>query len=257
MGIRRWVRRALLGVGLVLAVGVVGFLLWAGTPRPLEEDRFEAVLDDPAFEVGEVDGHLFLQAAGASPDLGVVFYPGARVPAGAYLATWAEVVTRTDVVVFIPAMRLNLAVLSPNRAADIIAAHPEIATWAVGGHSLGGSMAAAFAGENPEIAGLVLWASYPADGEVLAGRSDLQGVSVVGGRDGLATPSDVAERASFLPPGVPVEVIDGMNHAQFGAYGEQSGDRSPTLSPEQAASLLGEATAAALTRVADTARQDR
>ncbi len=42
-------------------------------------------------------------------------------------------------------MPLNLAVLRRAVQPRPIAAHPEVAVWAVGGHSLGGAMAAAFA----------------------------------------------------------------------------------------------------------------
>ena len=45
----------------------------------------------------------------------------------------------------------------------VIEDHPEITSWTVGGHSLGGSMAAQYIDSHPgAIDGLVLWASYSA-----------------------------------------------------------------------------------------------
>ncbi len=60
-------------------------------------------------------------------------------------------------------MPLGLAVLDWDKALEVIEAHPEIRTWVIGGHSLGGAMAARFASRHPDtISGLVLWAAYPA-----------------------------------------------------------------------------------------------
>jgi len=44
--------------------------------------------------------------------------------------------------VIIVRMPLNLAILGANLAQDIIGAFSEMQAWAIGGHSLGGSMAA-------------------------------------------------------------------------------------------------------------------
>ncbi len=242
----RRLRRVLLVIAVVLGLALLGAIAWAGTPRTLEEDRFEAVIDDPTVVVDEGDGYLRLAPADTGPDRGIVFYPGARVPPGAYAATWAEVVRRTDVTVLIPSMTLNLAVLSPNRAADVIAAEETIDRWWIGGHSLGGTMAARYAADDPTIEGLLLWASFPTAGSEVAAREDLVGASIAGSRDGLSTLEEITDRADLLPDGVPIEVIEGMNHAQFGAYGEQARDGEPTLTDEEAAEALAEVTAAAL-----------
>lgn len=242
----RRLRRVLLVAAVVAGLALLGVIAWAGTPRTLEEDRFEAVIDDPAIVVDEGEGYLRLTPADAEPDLGVVFYPGARVPPGAYAATWAEVLRRTDVTVLIPSVTLNLAVLSPNRAADVIAAEEGIERWWVGGHSLGGTMAASYASDDPDVEGLLLWASFPTEGSEVAAREDLVGASIAGSRDGLSTLEEITARAGLLPDGVPIEVIEGMNHAQFGAYGEQARDGEPTLSDAEAAEALAEVTAEAL-----------
>lgn len=244
----RRLRRALLVVGVVLLLALIGVVVWAGTPRPLEEDRFEAVIDDPAIDVEQGAGYLRLTPADAEPDLGVVFYPGARVPPGAYAATWAEVLRRTDVTVAIPSMTLNLAALSPDRADEVIAAEEGIDRWWVGGHSLGGTMAASYASDEPDVEGLLLWASFPTEGSGVAAREDLLGASIAGSRDGLSTLEEITERADLLPEGVPIEVIEGMNHAQFGAYGEQPRDGEPTLTDEEATEALAEVTVEALER---------
>ena len=51
--------------------------------------------------------------------------------------------------VYLVKMPLSLAVLGVDKATDVIAAHPEIEFWYIGGHSLGGSMAANYIYNNP------------------------------------------------------------------------------------------------------------
>ena len=135
--------------------------------------------------------------------------------------------------VVVPKMPLNLAVTAPGKATEIIAAFPEVSNWAVGGHSLGGAMAATFVHDQPDtVDGLVLWAAYPAGNKSLAG-SNVQVVSISGTNDGLATPAKMAASAPLLPPTTKWVPIQGGNHAQFGAYGPQPGDGEPTISADE------------------------
>ncbi len=60
-----------------------------------------------------------------------------------------------------PEALFALTAFALDSAQEIIAPHPEIKNWAVGGHSLGGAMAASFVLSHPgKIDGLVLWSSY-------------------------------------------------------------------------------------------------
>ncbi|HEY5275960.1 MAG TPA: alpha/beta hydrolase, partial [Coriobacteriia bacterium] len=115
------------------------------------------------------------------------------------------------------------------RAGDVIAAHPGIKHWIVGGHSLGGSMAAEFVKGSPAaVQGIVFLASYPADSTDLSALP-LHVVSIYGTKDGLAGGKFEASMAR-LPRDTRVVVIEGGNHAQFGDYGPQSGDGTATIS---------------------------
>ena len=135
-------------------------------------------------------------------------------------------------VVIVP-MPLNLAVFAPDRAADVMAAFPEIGRWAVGGHSLGGAMAARFAYQNPEaVQGLALWAAYPASTDDLSGHP-LAVTSIYGTNDGLATEDKIAASRPLLPGNTRWVAIEGGNHAQFGWYGPQSGDGAAVISREE------------------------
>jgi len=127
-------------------------------------------------------------------------------------------------------MPLNLAVLAPGKAADVIAAYPAIQRWAVGGHSLGGAMAANFAKNNPgKVEGLILTASYPASSDDLS-QSNLKVVSIYASLDGLATGPKIDASRALLPTTTIWVKIEGGNHAQFGWYGAQAGDNPAAIS---------------------------
>jgi pimeloyl-ACP methyl ester carboxylesterase len=244
---RSRVRTVLLVLLGLLAAVLVAFVVWASLARPAEPAPLEAALADPAVEVtlGPV---VELRPSGAVPTRGVVFYPGARVHREAYIATWAPIVAETDLLVLIPRMPLNLAVFGRSRAADLIEDTPEIDRWWVGGHSLGGAMAASWLGDQPPgaVEGLTLWAAFATEGAELATREELTVLSVSGTRDGLATPAEIDERRDLLPPTATMVEVEGMNHAQFGRYGPQRGDLTPTISDEQAQSALTQAHVGAL-----------
>jgi pimeloyl-ACP methyl ester carboxylesterase len=83
-------------------------------------------------------------------------------------------------------MPFNLAVFKPAAADAVIAAHPEITHWVIGGHSLGGAMAANYVYTHPDaVQGMALWAGYPAGNNSLADRP-LAVTSVSATEDGLA-----------------------------------------------------------------------
>jgi hypothetical protein len=97
-------------------------------------------------------------------------------------------------------MPLNLACFAPHRAAEVMAASPGIETWAIGGYSRDGTMAASFAHSSPDaLRGLVLWAVCPAGSDDLSGQRLAAG-SVHGTQDGLASEDKMAASRLVLPP---------------------------------------------------------
>jgi hypothetical protein len=163
---------------------------------------------------------------------GFILYPGGLVEAQAY-APAARAIAEAGYLVVVTPMPLNLAVFNSGAAADVIAAHPEIMNWAIGGHSLGGSMAASFADQNINyIDGLVLWASYPAESNDLSGKPILV-TSIYGTLDGVATPEQVLASEPLLPQETVWVPIEGGNHAQFGWYGPQDGDNPAEISRKE------------------------
>ena len=225
-----WARILLAVLGL-LAVLVVGFVTWGETPaRPMKEAL--AALPSTAQVTVTTDKWLTFQPAGVQPVTGFIIYPGGRVDYRAYAPTARKIAEQGYLVVIVP-MPLNLAVFKPDAAADVMTTHPEIQHWAVGGHSLGGSMAAHFVHAHPgAIQGLILWASYPAGSDDLS-SSRLKVLSISGTLDGLSTPKKIEASRALLPAGTIFVFIAGGDHAQFGWYGPQVGDQPATISREE------------------------
>jgi hypothetical protein len=246
---RRWVRWTLLTLATLAGLVVLAIGVWLAIVPDVEVDVLATVLDDPDLVVTTTDDAVQLEPAAGASDTTIVFYPGAGVPPDAYLATWAPVVEETAARVVIPTMPLRLAVLDLDAADDVreAAGGGDDGEWWIGGHSLGGAMAASYLADAPagEWEGLVLWGAYPA-GDDLADRDDLTVVSVSGTRDGLTTTDEVDDSRADLPQDATFAVLEGVNHAQFGSYGEQMGDLEATVGDDEARAAIAAATAAGI-----------
>lgn len=236
----------LLGVIIIFGLGVIGFLGWAGNSRPPTLDALTSLESDDLVRV-ETEPWIVFTPQNQDPTAGFIFYPGGLVEAEAYAPIVREIAENGYLAVITP-MPLNLAVLDSNAAADVIAAYPEIEVWVIGGHSLGGSMAASFADQNSSIAGLALWASYPAESNDLSDQS-IAVTSIYGTLDGVATPEKVLAAKPLLPPNTTWVPIEGGNHAQFGSYGPQDGDNPATISQEEQQIQVIQATVALLSKL--------
>jgi predicted alpha/beta-hydrolase family hydrolase len=215
-------RRVVIGVSLVLiaAAAITWALFFA-----LEADPEAASV---AASVGTdcPDPCAFAFGSDAAP-AGLVLYPGAGVEPAAYAPLAAEIAD-AGFFVTIQQAPLGLAILDSDMAQASIDAFPGIDTWAVGGHSLGGAMAARFASESDQVDGLVLLAAYPEGGLDLR-DSGLEVISIYGDGDLLATPDDVLGSRPQLPADTEFVLIEGGNHAQFGAYGRQPRDGEASI----------------------------
>ena len=196
------------------------------TAFPVEEHRLEN--GDLTFGTGD-------------ESVGLIFYPGGRVEHRAYVPLMRELASN-GVFCILCEMPFRLAVLNPDAADGLRETSPEVRHWFIGGHSLGGVMAASYLADHPtEFEGLILLGSY-ADCDL--SDSGLQVLSVFGSEDGVLDRRKYEAARSFLPPDSKEVVIRGGCHAYFGMYGAQSGDGQATISCEAqirqtAAAILG------------------
>lgn len=213
---------------MVAALGIGGFVVWALTPLGPAPDALAALESDAVITVTDAEYGWVFEAPDADPVTGIVFYPGGRVDARSYAPLARELALAGHLVIIVP-MRLNLAVLSPDRADAAMDAHPEIMAWAMSGHSLGGTMAAQYAASDPaRVRALALLASYPAGSTDLA-DSELSVASIYGTLDGVLSEEAFKAAAPQLPADTEYVPIEGGNHAQFGSYGDQPGDNEASI----------------------------
>ena len=224
-------RRVIKVVGLTLAVLVVlvpaAFYGWTRVAR---YGAFpEAVV---VAQSAERTGGWYVFAPDQEPIAGLVFYPGGLVDAAAYAPLMQRLADGGVLSVLVP-MPLELAVFGIDRAREVMGAFPDVQTWVVAGHSLGGAMASEFVKGNADIvAGLALLASYPAQSSDLSGLS-IRAVSTYGTENGVTPPEGFEASLARLPPGTDLVVIEGGNHAGFGHYGPQSGDGEARIDREE------------------------
>jgi hypothetical protein len=233
-------RRRTIGIALlvVLAVAAGGFL-WYTQPQPLlpEAAASQASTSDVTFTA--VDGRLEWSPAGSTPTTALVVYPGAKVPAAGY-GPLAQDIAGNGYLVVVMEMPFNFAIFGIGAADGAIAAHPEITSWAIGGHSLGGAMAAQYTADHvPPIEGLALWASYSAAD---LSAQPVSVVSVYGSLDAGVERILSAESKANLPPDTVYVEIPGGNHEQMGWYTGQPNDPPATIAREEQQGLVAEAT---------------
>lgn len=207
----------------IVVVAVLGFIVWANSVLAPSQEAFGALRSDPAVTVS-LDKFITFQPAKKKITTAFVFYPGARVDYRSYAVPLHKIAAEGYLVILLP-VRLNLALLDVNAADRAIAAFPAIRHWAVGGHSLGGVAAATYASTH-DLDGLVLWASYPTNDSLK--NSAIKVMSIYGSQDISGT--EVFENSrDLLPADAKYVLIQGGNHAQFGNYGIQPGDKEATI----------------------------
>jgi hypothetical protein len=216
--------------GLVILFVLVGVIKGLSGTLPANAAAVAASVSDDQVEVSLQPTILALVPKRVPLQCGMIFYPGARVSVQAYVPL-LKPLAEAGILVVIPKMPLGFAVLDINRAADIETAYPQVTCWVIGGHSLGGSMAAEFAADYADqLDGIVFVASYPAKNTSLHELA-LQGLVIRGTLDGLVTQEDIDAVAGNFPLETRFLNLEGGNHAQFGDYGVQRGDGQATIAP--------------------------
>lgn len=230
--LRRHSLRIALIVVLLFVSALVGALVYFGSPSgEVMPEALAALESSDSVHVSRGNWLTFTPAA-QQPSVGFIFYPGGRVAAEAYAPLGRDLAEAGYLTVITP-MPLHLAILNVDAARAVINAHAQIERWVIGGHSLGGAMAARYAHGNPlQIAGLAIMAAYP-EAQSDFSQRDLAVASIYGELDGLATATEVEASFSLLPADAIKVRIAGGNHAQFGWYGAQTGDDTAQISHQQ------------------------
>ena len=223
--IRVWIG----SVVLVLALLVGGCAAYLADDYPADGAAISAFVADLSVPCSEpTDGVLTYGSTDAS--VGFIFYPGGKVDFRAYEPLMAALASQGAFCVLLQ-MPFQLAVLDVDAAKGIAEDYPAVDQWYLGGHSLGGSMAASYLKSNSaDFSGLVLLGSYStAD----LSQTPLRVLSLYGSEDRVMNREKYDRYKSNLPAALTEIVLEGGCHAGFGMYGAQKGDGVPTVSTEE------------------------
>ena len=213
----------------IIVIGIVSLFIWANDSYKPQVLAKEALISDNTVEV-KIDKFISFTPKKIEATKGFIFYPGAKVDPESYAPLCRKIAEQGYEVVIVN-MPMNLAILSYNRGEKVINEYSNIKNWVVGGHSLGGTMAAKFASENTAVDGVVLLSSYPIGDELKNMGKEV--LSIWGSKDGIVNFENLIKSKEKLPEDTTYVEIEGANHSQFGDYGEQKGDDSPIINREE------------------------
>ncbi|MCR5137614.1 MAG: alpha/beta hydrolase [Oscillospiraceae bacterium] len=219
-------KRACLILASVIILSAAAFLIYAEQYSHADESAYSALDSDETVSVEQTEYGWFFD--GPSETDALIFYPGAKIEEEAY-APLLRLFAEQGMDVCLVRMPFRFAFFDLDKADQVMSQHA-YTRWYIGGHSLGGAMAARYApGHSSELAGVVLLAAYP----TVSLKDGLRVITIYGSEDRILNRTRLAEGRRFLPADSAEYVIEGGNHAQFGSYGMQKGDGTARISPEE------------------------
>ncbi|MFD1417934.1 alpha/beta hydrolase [Companilactobacillus keshanensis] len=208
----------------IIAIILGLFIITISTYLVVKNKEYEPSTDaiNAATTTTTVENTIKFQGDDTRP--AIIFYPGALVEPKSY-SIWANEVAKAGYSVYIVRFPLDLAIMNANAASKVQANKP----YVIGGHSLGGTMAARYAHNNPkELKGLFFLASYP-DKKINLRQLKEPVLSITASQDGVLNESNYKKAKKLLPASTKYLVINGGNHAGFGSYGKQKGDNKASI----------------------------
>ena len=202
---------------LVLAILVGAFFWYVSDYYRAEDVALEVLAQDSTIKE---QGNMTILSPSYPTDTAIIFYPGAKVEAEAYLPLLDQI-RQLGVTCILVHMPFHMAIFDANAAEEVMAQFPEYQHWYMAGHSMGGAMASQFAADHPdEVDGLILlgaylYGDYPEEDTLTIYGSLNQSVE-----DNIDYTENIVE-------------IEGGNHAQFGNYGPQKGDLPAIITAQE------------------------
>ena len=221
--------RITLGIGgIILALGIA-CAIYLGEYYHADMEKIEEFTEQSAVEM-QTDENGYLIFEPEQIENGLIFYPGGKVEHTAYIPLMEALASEGTLCILVK-MPFRLAVFDSNAADGLQENYPEVESWYLGGHSLGGSMAASYLSKHAEsFDGLILLGSYST-----ADLSDLdvKVLSIYGSEDLVLNRENYEANKKNLPDDFKEVIIEGGCHAYFGMYGAQEGDGVPAITNEE------------------------
>jgi len=219
-------KRILCALLALFAALCLAFFAYCAAYYRAQPQALDALQSSGRVTVTAEDTGWFFDGPG-SKDL-LVFYPGGKVEETAY-APLMRSLAEEGVDACLVKMPFRLAVFGTARADEALEEHGAYERVCVGGHSLGGAMAAAYAAEHPgQLDGVVLLAAYSAKPL----PAELPVLLIRGSEDGVLDREKYERNKSLLGTAQEI-VIPGGNHGGFGSYGHQKGDGEASLTAQE------------------------
>ncbi|MCR5794929.1 MAG: alpha/beta hydrolase [Solobacterium sp.] len=219
-------RKCLTVTAAVILLLCIVFLIYTGQYCHADETAAAALRTNETVRVEETGYGWFFD--GPSETDALIFYPGGKVEETAYAPLLHDLAGQGMDVCLVK-MPFRLAVFGKNKADQVIQQY-DYTHWYIGGHSLGGVMAADYAaGHSSQLTGVFMLAAYPSKQL----DENTRAVQIYGSEDGVLNMAKLEEAERFLPAGSQRFIIEGGNHAQFGNYGKQDGDGDAAISSEE------------------------
>ena len=214
---RKIIRRISLTLGSIFIIFIVGFYIYASDYYEAQEEAKSIIMEGENIKTRD---NLRTFYPEGETNIGLIFYPGAKVESIAY-APLLDKIRSEGIMTVLVEMPFNMAIFNTRAADKIFDLYPEVESWYIGGHSMGGAMASRYASQNKEkLEGLILLGAY-----IYGDYSPEDSLTIYGTLNAnLEDNIDYKEN---------IVIIEGGNHAQFGNYGEQRGDPKGEISWEK------------------------
>lgn len=183
---------------------------------------------ESANEIYQENGSLTFDAL--NEDLGFIIYPGGKVDEKAY-SPLAKKLNEEGYKVVIAKFPFKLGILDTNEAENIIKKNPNIKSWVIVGHSLGGTCASMYVADNNTlVTGIAFLGSYTNEN---LRDLPIKTISILGTNDKIVNMENYENTKEMYNTSHKFYEIEGGNHAYYGVYGEQEGDGEATISNEE------------------------